>query len=116
MKYQEIPDYDPSQLELLEGNDFGSVIMALLSGVQYSGQYKLAVDSTRKFLSHHDESVRGIAVECIGHIARLWKKLPTDLVEAAHKAMKDESDWVRGKASDTLDDLEVFIKKYKGPL
>lgn len=115
MKYNEIQDFDKSQLQLLESDEPRVVLMALLSIVQYSGNYELAVDSTRKFVSHQDQYVRGVAMECIGHISRLWKKVPQDLIDTLHLALKDKNSWVQGKADFAIDDLEVFIKKYKRP-
>lgn len=115
MKYHEIPDFDKSQLELLESDKPGTVLMALLSVVQYSGSYELAVEVTKRFVSHHDQYVRGVAMECIGHLARIWKKVPPDLIDALHGGLKDDSDWVQGKADFAIDDLETFLRKYKRP-
>lgn len=116
MEYIEIPDFDSDTLAKLNSADQEVVMLTILSIVERSGNYDLAIRVTRKFLDHENEYIRGIAIECISHIARLWKKLPTDFIEQINFSLyKDQSDWVRSKADDVVDDLEVFIKRYKRP-
>ena len=89
--------------------------MPLLSIVMYGESYDLAVESTRRFVKHPDDSLRGVAIECVSHIARLWRKVPKDLMEEVNKAFKDQSEWVQAKADYAAADLEIFIKEYKRP-
>lgn len=116
MKYTEIPDFDDNTLAKLNSADKEVVMLTILSIVERSGNYDLAVKVTRQFLNNDNEYIRGIAIECISHIARLWTKLPEDLIEKVHSALSgDRSGWVRNKADDVAQDLEVFIKGYKRP-
>lgn len=116
MEYAEIPNIDNNTLANLNSADKEVVMLTILSIVESSGNYDLAVKVTRQLLNNDNEYIRGIAIECISHIARLWNKLPEDLVEKVHSALSgDTSGWVRNKADDVVQDLEVFIKGYKRP-
>jgi vesicle coat complex subunit len=116
MEYTEIPDFDNDTLAKLNSADQDVVMLTILSIVERSGNYDLAIKVTRQFLDHDNEYIRGIAIECISHIGRLWNKLPVDLIEKANNALfGDPSGWVRDKADDVVDDLEVFIKGYERP-
>ena len=114
MEYTEIPEFSDQRIrEDLKSNDPEKIIKAMLSTVLYSANYKLSVETTQLFFKSTNENIRGCSIECIAHIARLWNKLPTDFIAIANSAAGDESSWVRGKAGDTLDDLEIFIKDFK---
>ena len=116
MEYIETPNFDNDTLEKLNSVDQDVVMLTILSVVEKSGNYDLAVKVTRMFLDNDNEYIRGTAIECISHIARLWKKLPGDLIEKINSSLyNDQSSWVKDKADDVVDDLEVFIKGYKRP-
>lgn len=116
MEFSNIPNFDNNTLSNLNSADKEVVMQTILSIVERSGNYDLAVKVTRQFLDNDNEYIRGIAIECISHIARLWRKLPEDLVEKVNYALSsDISSWVRNKADDVVQDLEVFIKGYKRP-
>ena len=114
MEYIKIPDFDNDTLLKLNSSDQEVVILTILSIVERSGNYDSAISVTRKFSDHHNEYIRGVAIECISHIARLWNKLPDDLIEKVHDLLLyDSSDLVRDNANDVINDLEIFIKGYK---
>lgn len=114
MQYQDIPEFSEAQtLTDLKSNDPEKIIYAMLSVVLYSSNYKLSIETIRPFFMSANENIRGCSIECISHIARLWKEVPQDFIDVANKAVNDDSAWVCGKADDTLDDLEVFIKDFK---
>ncbi len=114
MEYKEIPEFSEIRtLADLKSSDPEKIIYAMLSVVLYSGNYKLSIESTRPFFKSLNENIKGCSIECISHIARLWHELPEDFIDIARRAVDDESSWVRSKADDTLDDLEVFIKDFK---
>lgn len=113
MKYEEVPNFGIDTIERLESENFEVVQMALLSVVLYSDNYGLALKTIRRFLLHDNEYIRGSAIECISHVARLWKKLPDDLIASANDSLYDKSEWVQGKGDFVIDDLEVFIKDYR---
>jgi HEAT repeat protein len=59
---------------------------------------------------HESPSVRGNAVQGLGHLARLHGKLELESVRPALMAALDDPDpYVRGQAGDAQDDLEVYL-------
>ena len=115
MNYEAVPEFNSGMLISLDSNDSNVVVLALLSTAVNGDSYDLAVSSTSRCLSHHDKHIRGTAVECISHIARIWNNVPVDFLSHVNLALNDSDEWVRGKAEYTIDDLEVFIKGYKRP-
>lgn len=115
MKYEEVPDFNDKNIQLLNSSEPEKMVMPLLSVVMYGGNYDLAVTSARRFVKHPNANLRGVAIECVSHIARLWGSVPKDLIEEVNNAFEDPNEWVQGKADYAADDLEVFIKDYKRP-
>ncbi|PSL25712.1 hypothetical protein [Dyadobacter jiangsuensis] len=115
MIYKEVPEFYSDTQNGLDSNDPDVVLSALLSTVMKGSSYDLSVSTTSRFLSHPDKYIRGAAVECISHIARIWNIVPVDFLSHVNLALNDSDGWVKGKAENAVDDLEVFIKGYKRP-
>ena len=116
MEYTETPKFDSESLEKLNSFDQEIVMLTILSIVETSDNYELAVDVIRRFLDHENEYIRATAVESISHTSRIWNKIPKDFIEILNNTIINEkSRWVKNKAYDVLDDLEVFIKGYVRP-
>ena len=112
MKYIPVPPYDGNENKKnLESKDSNEIMMNLLSISMYGDDYEQACNSIKKFLVHENEYVRGCAIECIGHLARIWKKLPIELRDAVKEGYNDESTWVVGKSETANDDINSYIKK-----
>lgn len=63
-----------------------------------------------RFATHPDPNVRGNAMEGFGHIARLFRSLNKRLIHPVVEAgLRDEHEWVRGKAEDAAADIEWHI-------
>ncbi|MCC4607776.1 hypothetical protein LL967_07815 [Xanthomonas campestris pv. zinniae] len=61
-------------------------------------------------LGNRDADIRGLALTCLGHVARISGKINSDLVfPVLKKMLLDES--LGGRAQDALDDIEMFVKK-----
>lgn len=113
-KYIEISqEINENTFIALESNDFERVKHALLSIVWYSGDYPMSITCTRRFFNSNDELIRGFSIECIRHIARLFRKLPDEFIEKTLESLNDESHYVKGQAEFTVNDLEIFIKGFK---
>jgi hypothetical protein len=64
-----------------------------------------------------DESVRGTALLCFGHLARVHKRLPDQQVVSIVRAgLTDSDEYVRGQAFTAAGDLERFIPALKGQI
>jgi len=55
-------------------------------------------------------ALRGTAILCLGHLARIHRRMPehpvVDLVQAA---LEDENAYVRGHAESAADDIAFFV-------
>jgi hypothetical protein len=61
-------------------------------------------------VNHQDPGVRGAAVLCLGHLARIHGRIPTEpTVPIIKKAMLDAEAWVRGRAEIAISDLDVYV-------
>ena len=61
--------------------------------------------------SHIDDGVRGIAILCLGHIARVYGQLDLAAAEPlVRTALKDASNFVRGHADSAREDIRLFLK------
>ncbi|MHB1278775.1 MAG: hypothetical protein ACYC1Q_10285 [Bacteroidia bacterium] len=112
MKYNKIPDFDQIRsLKQLESNNESEIIDGLLSIVFYSADYKLGFEKSVVFSSNANGNVRACAIECFGHLARIFNHLDLDFaVPILNMALKDEDDFVQGKAELAIDDICHFLK------
>ena len=61
------------------------------------------------FLKHDDPNISGLAATCLGHLARIHRKIDGKLVTVALKQrLKDAK--ISGRVQDALDDIETFIE------
>jgi hypothetical protein len=107
-KYEYDKKFSIAELECGEAK---RITNALISLALYNPDWKWVQDTCIKFSNHNNDNVRGIAILCFGHLARLHGKLETDRVLLiVKKALQDSSSFVRGHADSALDDIEFFCK------
>ncbi|MBA2368775.1 MAG: hypothetical protein H0V82_07100 [Candidatus Protochlamydia sp.] len=81
---------------------------ALLSMSFYDDDWKWCQEQCLYFLEHSDPNVRGVAANCLGHIARIHQSLDRKRVEdALSEHLKDKE--ISGIIEDALDDIKMFI-------
>lgn len=59
-------------------------------------------------LDHPSPVVRGLAATCLGHVARIHKRLDLPRAKARLEALKADP-YVGGRAADALADIERFL-------
>ncbi|MEN5032579.1 hypothetical protein [Pseudomonas sp. Ps21-P2] len=60
--------------------------------------------------NHRNDDVRGLAMTCIGHVARMHKVIDKSLViPVLFEKLKHST--LSGRAQDALDDIDVFINR-----
>ena len=106
----ENPHFSNQSIDDLDSENVDKASNAILSICLYSGDYDLSIASIRKCLKHSDDNVIGCAIVSIGHTARIWRKLPTDLIEEVKNARRHDSPFVRGQAESAIDDVNFFIE------
>jgi hypothetical protein len=92
------------------GNKNTSIVCDALIGVAYHDpDWEWVQGKCLEFLRHENPDVRGLAATCLGHVARIHRRLDVATVKRAlAKLLKDPL--VSGRAQDALDDVAAYIK------
>jgi hypothetical protein len=109
MRYKEIYPMDRRQLEtLFESGNNDAMIDALLSAAYYDPDWRWVQGISLRFLDHADVGVRSNAATCLGHIARIHRKMDLELV--LPKLIEMQSDpAIRAWVEDALADIRFFL-------
>ena len=62
------------------------------------------------FINSSYPDVRGLAVTCLGHLARIHRKLDLKKVLPLLKNLRNDAE-VSGRVEDAFDDIETFVNK-----
>jgi hypothetical protein len=110
VKYEEPQPISREEAELALGSGNASrICSALVSIALHEPDWAWAQDRCLQFMGSPDPEVRGLAVTCIGHIARIHRMLDLPVVEAALKAGLSDPD-IQGRVEDAIDDIETFMR------
>lgn len=112
MKYQD-PEFTPKALMDLDSENPDIVCSSLVAICLYSGNYDLSINSVNKTIISDNNQIKSLALICVGHIARIWSKIPTELIKVVEEIWLDKNNPLWGYADDTISDLEIFIKSYR---
>jgi hypothetical protein len=67
--------------------------------------------------SASDAGVRATAVLCLGHLARIHRRLPDrKAIALVRAALSDGDEYVRGQAENAADDIEMYIPTTRGEI
>jgi len=107
MRYHEIGSKSRAELEaLIDSGNEAAIIDALLSAAY--PDWKWVQGICLRFLGHADPGVRSNALICIGHIARIHKKLDLELVLPELLALKQDAQ-MGPYADEALADIHFFL-------
>jgi hypothetical protein len=95
--------------EALRQNDASQLRAMVLAVALYGADRSKAEDLSRKLSSHSDEEVRGNALLALGHLARLFKVLSSDVKALIEEGLHDSSTYVRGQAWAAAEDVEHYL-------
>jgi len=97
-------------LAVLQSNDVAAIENALVSLVFFEEDFEFAKKLIFNYAKNSDEAIRGTAILCIGHLARIHKNLPIEItIEIIEGALKDNSHYVREQAESAASDINVYI-------
>ncbi|HEY1067138.1 MAG TPA: hypothetical protein VGE52_13550 [Pirellulales bacterium] len=106
----------PKRLSIAAANaallseDSSRIIEAIYSLSLYDSDDGQAESVCLALLEHHDISVRRAAVQCLGHIARLTRKLNLEQVLPMLSSLSG-NDQLSGQVADALDDLQMYLDR-----
>lgn len=112
MEYHVIKEMDRDQVEAaIRRNEPEELLIAVLSAALYSNDPKWAESVCLRLSAHEHFNVRGNAILGFSHIARIHGTLDKSRVRPVVKsALLDHNDYVRGHASDAVDELNFFLR------
>jgi hypothetical protein len=96
----------------LKSKDSTVVINTLLEITFHNQNWEWIQDLCIELLENKDSDVRGLAVTCIGHIARIHGVIDKEKVLKAFESRKDD-DTINGRIEDAIDDINVFVTDKK---
>lgn len=110
MKYREITPISRLEAEaVLAGNDLDLIRVALVRIAFTEPDYKWATFQCLNFCDHLDDEVRGVAVTCLGHIARVHGKIDTQtIVPILERLLLDPA--ITGRVEDAISDIKLFAQ------
>lgn len=111
-KYEKIEELSKAEIEatILRDNP-NELLYAVLSAALYSEDSAWAEDVCVRLAAHEHFNVRGNAILGFAHIARIHRKLNEAKVKPLiESALEDESEYVRGQAEGTKDDIKHFLR------
>jgi hypothetical protein len=109
-QYEEVlPKERSVVLVELNSGDVDKMVRALLSLAFYDEDRQWVQNKCIEFSIHNHFNVRGIAILCFGHLARIHRELDIDSVmPIVIKAFYDPDEFVRGNADSALSDILLF--------
>jgi hypothetical protein len=105
---------DRAELErLLESGVEEAISDAFLSAASYDADWRWAQATCLRFLDHPAKNVRWNAATGLGYIARVHKKLDTELVVPKLKALRADPE-IKSNVDDALEDIAWFLRSLSG--
>ena len=92
----------------LESGDDALSAQALVGLVFHDDGWRWCQNKCLELLGHQSFRLRGIAITCLGHIARIHGQLDVALVQSELQRMRDEPG-LRGAIEEAESDISIFI-------
>lgn len=95
---------------VFRSGDSKEICATLVSLALNDTQWKWVQQKCIDYSDDPDPEVRGGAVTCLGHIARLHRELDVDVVVPVIQRLMHDPE-VAGRAEDAWDDLSLYLTK-----
>ncbi|WP_417451760.1 hypothetical protein [Kordiimonas sp.] len=112
MKYEAFKPLDKTAAgEMLLSGDEEKIVYGLLGAVEGDTDWRWVQDQCLRFVNDPRENVARVAIQCLGHLARLERKLDLEKVLPVLDACTvHKNPLIRGVAEDAKGDIKVFVK------
>ena len=101
--------WEQAAAELATG-DASRTVNTLLSLAYHCPNWRCVQDLCVQYSRHQDVDVRGVAVLCFGHLARIHGVLDTGVVLPLLKELANDPE-IGGWVQDALDDIRMFLHR-----
>lgn len=110
MKYDDVKSITRSEaIKAFSSKSRKIVCDALIRVTFHESDWRWAQEHCLSLLKHPQKEIRQLAVTCIGHIARIHRRIDISKVVPALKRLQSDPD-VGGHADDALSDIEMFAR------
>lgn len=111
MEYHEVAPITRERAKAaLASQDPATIAHALLSITYHDPDWRWVQEICLRFTEDEDATIRGMAVTCIGHLARIHGVLDEEAVlPVLVRLTKDAA--IGGRAYDALDDVHIFLRR-----
>ncbi len=89
-------------------NNVEAICDALIRITYHDPDWRWVQEQCIRFAEFPDADVRGLAVTCLGHLARIHRKLNLEEVLPVLESLLKDPD-VAPRVLDTLDDIKIFL-------
>jgi hypothetical protein len=80
----------------------------MVSVAFFEQDWKWAQEKFLAFLDNKDPRISGLAATCLGHIARIQRKIDKTVIEELKKHLSNKQ--ISGRVEDALSDIQMFVK------
>jgi hypothetical protein len=110
MEYETVEPVTKDEAQAaFDSREVDRIIHAMLGAAYYESDWEWVQDWCLRFLESNDSSLRNTAIACLGHLARIHKKIDkTKVVSALRRHLKHPE--YEGRVEDAIDDIEMFAK------
>ncbi|MCV9933987.1 hypothetical protein OIU80_17025 [Flavobacterium sp. LS1R47] len=92
----------------LKSKDATIVINTLLETTFHNQNWEWVQDLCIELLENKNPDISGLAVTCLGHIARIHRVIDKEKVLKAFESRKDD-EAINGRIEDAIEDINVFV-------
>lgn len=109
MQFQEVTPISREQaLTAFASNKVEAICDALIRITYHDPDWRWVQEQCVSFAEFPDVDVRGLAVTCLGHLARIHRRLNLKEVLPMLKSLLNNPD-IAPRVADTLDDIKMFM-------
>jgi len=111
MKYVEPKEISREDAETaFKSGSPAAICHALVNLTYFEEDWRWVQDLCLRYAQDSDKQIAGAAISCLGHIARIHKKIDREKVVPMLTSFKEDSS-LKGRAEDALEDISIFVKK-----
>ena len=110
MSYQEVLPITRQEAEaVFSGQNIKDICDALVRVTYHDNDPHWLQKLCFRFCRHDSAEVRGLAVQCFGHIARIHRTLDLQRVKAVLTELLADTE-ISGRVEDAMDDINMFVR------
>ena len=110
LHYENVLPINRAEADAILGRlDDPRICETLIRLAYHEPDWRWVQDLCLRFLQHSDPGVRGCAVTCLGHLARIHGAIDASKVLPALRALQSDAA-LSGRVDDVLSDIEMFVK------